>query len=183
LVAGYVGQTAIKVQELVKRALGGILFIDEAYTLSSGDSQDYGREAIDTLLKLMEDNREDFVVVVAGYTEKMEMFLSSNPGMRSRFNKYLRFTDYNSSELVLIFKSFCTRGKYRLCPSAENRLLEIFSLYYDQRDQTFGNARLARNLFEQTISNQANRIVTLGNIDDEILCSIEMEDLPAESRV
>jgi stage V sporulation protein K len=180
LVAGYIGQTALKVQELVQKALGGILFIDEAYTLASGDAQDFGREAIDILLKLMEDHRDDLIVVVAGYTDKMEIFLSTNPGMRSRFNKYLRFDDYSPPDLLQITKLFCSQAHYKLSASAERKLLEMFTELYSHRDETFGNGRLARNIFEQTISRQGNRIISLNKIDDVILSTIEEGDLPME---
>jgi stage V sporulation protein K len=179
LVAGYIGQTAIKVQEIVQKSLGGILFIDEAYTLSSTkEGWDFGHEAIGTLLKLMEDHRDDFVVVVAGYTDKMQDFIDSNPGLRSRFNKYLQFADYSPLELVLIFQTFCSHGYYRLSASAEEKLVEIFSARYRERDETFGNGRLARNIFEEAIHNQASRIAPLSDITDEILSTIEAIDLP-----
>lgn len=153
LVAGYVGQTALKTTEVIESALGGILFIDEAYTLSSGNGQDYGQEAIDTLLKAMEDKRDDFIVIVAGYTDKMSAFLSSNPGLRSRFNKYLSFEDYSPTQLIEIFDLFCKSADYHMEQSARDTLLQLFATFYETRDDTFGNARLARNLFEMTLSN------------------------------
>jgi stage V sporulation protein K len=166
LVAGYVGQTALKVREVVESALGGVLFIDEAYSLNAGSGQDYGQEAIDTLLKLMEDNRDDLIVVVAGYTDKMSSFLSSNPGLRSRFNKYFYFEDYSPAQLVDIFELFCQKAGYKLHQPTKDDLSK------------FGNARLARNLFEMTISNQANRIVNLTEITEEALSTIEEIDIP-----
>lgn len=178
LVAGYVGQTALKVREVVSEAVGGVLFIDEAYTLSTGGDNDFGREAIDTLLKMMEDNREDLIVVVAGYTDKMSAFLQTNPGLRSRFNKYLEFEDYTPKQLVEIFELFCTNGGYKLASSTHDDLIRLFSVLYETRDDTFGNGRLARNLYEMTINNQANRIVLLPHVDDEILSSIEETDIP-----
>ena len=180
LVAGYVGQTALKVREVVNSAIGGVLFIDEAYTLSSGDLSDFGREAIEILLKMMEDNREDLIVVVAGYTDKMSTFLQTNPRLRSRFNKYLEFQDYTSEELVAIFKSFCTNGDYNLTLSTENILYELFTLLSSTKDETFGNGRLARNLYEMTINNQANRIISLPHVDENILSSIDEIDIPKE---
>lgn len=184
LVAGYVGQTAIKVREVVNKALGGVLFIDEAYALNpAGRGNDFGQEAVETLLKLMEDHRHDFVVIVAGYTEKMDEFISSNPGLRSRFNKFLHFEDYKPEQLVEIFKGFCRKAAFKLTPGAELRLLEMFKLLDVVRDESFGNARTARNLFEMTISKQANRIVTLPNVNEELLATIEDADIPTEEDV
>ena len=178
LVAGYVGQTAIKVKEIVNKALGGILFIDEAYSLSSGDGEDFGREAVETLLKMMEDHRHDLVVVVAGYTTKMDEFLSSNPGLRSRFNKFIYFEDYTAEQLKQIFQSFCKKADFKLTPAAEERLASVFNRLTALRDETFGNARAARNLFEATISKQANRIVSLPEINEEVLSTIDATDIP-----
>jgi hypothetical protein len=179
LVAGYVGQTALKVKEIVSMALGGVLFIDEAYTLA-GDGKDYGQEAIDTLLKLMEDNRDDLVVVVAGYPGLMEKFVDSNPGLRSRFNKYLRFDDYTPDELVRIFESFCARSNFQLTPGARAKLVRVLEASFAARDQRFGNARLARNLFEETINRQADRIISLPNVDARILATIDAADFSGE---
>lgn len=178
LVAGYVGQTAGKVKEAVNKALGGILFIDEAYSLSSGDGEDFGREAIETLLKMMEDHRHDLVVVVAGYTTKMDDFLSSNPGLRSRFNKFIYFEDYTAEQLKEIFQSFCKKADYKLTVAAGDRLMSVFNSLTASRDETFGNARAARNLFEAAISKQANRIVSLPEINEEVLATIDALDIP-----
>ena len=178
LVAGYIGQTALKVKEVAENALGGILFIDEAYSLSVGQGWDFGQEAIDTLIKFMEDNRDDLIVVVAGYTEPMNAFLSSNPGLRSRFNKYLNFEDYSPQQLVQIFNLFCVRAGYVMSPSTRDELMKVFSVLYETRNETFGNGRLARNLFELTISNQANRIVAMTDISVDNLSTITSEDLP-----
>jgi SpoVK/Ycf46/Vps4 family AAA+-type ATPase len=179
LVAGYVGQTAIKVKDVTSKALGGILFIDEAYSLSSGGGQDFGREAIETLLKMMEDHRHELVVVVAGYTAKMDEFLSSNPGLRSRFNKFIYFDDFTKEQLEEIFKSFCKKSDFKLTTAAEEKLAAVFDLLTIARDETFGNARLARNLFEMAVSKQANRIVSLAEINEETLRTIEDADIPA----
>jgi Holliday junction resolvasome RuvABC ATP-dependent DNA helicase subunit len=181
LVAGYVGQTALKVKEVVNKALGGVLFIDEAYALNpDGRGNDFGQEAVETLLKLMEDHRNELVVIVAGYTEKMDAFIASNPGLRSRFNKYLHFEDYKPEQLVEIFKVFCRKAAFEMTPDAELKLLEIFKLLDLMRDESFGNARTARNLFELTVSKQANRIVTLPKIDEKVLATIETADIPTE---
>jgi SpoVK/Ycf46/Vps4 family AAA+-type ATPase len=177
-VAGYLGQTALKVNEVVSNALGGILFIDEAYSLTKqGDN--YGDEAIEALIKQMEDHRDDLIVIVAGYTDKMDTFLSSNPGLHSRFNKYLKFQDYSPAELAAIFDRFASKEDMHLSPQARERLQAVFQLAYDSRDSTFGNGRLARNLYEQVISNQSNRIVSLSNVTDLNLSTIEAEDIPS----
>ena len=178
LVAAYVGQTAIKTTEVVNSALGGVLFIDEAYTLAPGDSHgnDYGQEAIDTLLKLMEDHRNDLVVIVAGYPDEMGRFIGSNPGLQSRFNKYLSFDDYTPDELVRIFDHFCTQNDYRLAESATDKIRTFFQSAYDSRDKMFGNARLARNIFERAIENQSTRILNL-DITGDVLTTIEACDI------
>ena len=179
LVGGYLGQTAIKVKDVANGALGGILFIDEAYSLSSATGQDqYGQEAIETLLKMMEDNRDNLVVVVAGYTDKMAAFISSNPGLRSRFNRYFSFEDYAPPQLVEIFEVFCKKASYQTTQSTREHLLRVFSALYEKRDETFGNARLARNIFETSISNQANRVVSLTDVSVESLSTITEADIP-----
>jgi stage V sporulation protein K len=183
MVAGYVGQTAPKVSEVVKRALGGVLFVDEAYTLSSGGGNDFGREAVETLLKLMEDHRDDLVVIVAGYTGKMQEFLDSNPGLRSRFNKHVHFDDYDENQLVKIFQVFCRKADFNLTPEAERELALLFRVLTAARDETFGNARTARNLFEATLSKQANRLVSLPEVNKEILSSIEAADIPGHEEL
>ncbi|HVF42626.1 MAG TPA: AAA family ATPase [Pyrinomonadaceae bacterium] len=183
LVAGFVGQTAMKVRDAVQKALGGVLFIDEAYTLATGGSNDFGQEAVETLLKMMEDHRDDLVVIVAGYTGKMQDFLDSNPGLRSRFNKHLRFDDYGVEQLVHIFKSFCKKAEFKLAEGAEKELGSVFNVLTAARDETFGNARAARNLFEATLSKQANRLVSLPKVDREILSAIEPADIPGREEL
>lgn len=181
LVAGYVGQTALKVKGVVNDALGGLLFVDEAYSLNpEGRGNDFGQEAVETLLKLMEDHRKELIVIVAGYTGKMEEFIASNPGLRSRFNRFFHFEDYTPKELVEIFKGFCAKADFKLTPDAETKLMSLFEVLSLKRDESFGNARTARNLFELTISKQANRIVTLPKIDHDVLATIEAEDVPEE---
>lgn len=157
LVAGYVGQTAIKTQEVIEKAKGGVLFIDEAYTLTNRGGNDYGQEAVDTLLKAMEDNREDLVVIVAGYIELMEEFVHSNPGLESRFNRFLHFPDYTIEEMTDIFRMRCEKSGYTLAKDAEELLREI--LCRESADvKGFGNARGVRNLFERVIAAQADRL-------------------------
>jgi hypothetical protein len=183
LVAGYVGQTAMKVRDAVRRALGGVLFIDEAYALTSGGANDFGQEAVETLLKMMEDHRDDLVVIVAGYTGRMQDFLDSNPGLRSRFNKRLRFDDYGVEQLTHIFKNFCAKADFKLAEGAEKELASVFNILTASRDETFGNARAARNLFEATLSKQANRLVSLPKVDREILSTIEPPDIPVHEEL
>jgi ATPase family associated with various cellular activities (AAA)/AAA lid domain len=183
LVAGYVGQTALKVREAATRALGGVLFIDEAYTLSTGGASDFGQEAIETLLKLMEDHRDELVVIVAGYTGRMQEFLDSNPGLRSRFNKHLHFDDYGVEQLLEIFKGFCRKADFKLDADADAALASVFRVLTAARDETFGNARAARNLFEATVSKQANRLVALPKVDREILSTIEAADIPGQEEL
>lgn len=178
LVAGYVGQTAIKTQEVIQRALGGILFIDEAYSLAPERSEnDFGQEAIDTILKAMEDHRDDFVVIVAGYDNLMPRFIDSNPGLKSRFNKYIFFPDYNEEELFLIFKSFLQKNDYVIDDDAAELVKQHLSKLYLNRDDNFGNARDVRNLFEKMISNQANRLMNTELSSNDIIARITVEDL------
>ncbi|HEX8339140.1 MAG TPA: AAA family ATPase [Pyrinomonadaceae bacterium] len=183
LVAGYVGQTAMKVRDVTTKALGGVLFIDEAYTLATGGENDFGREAVETLLKVMEDHRDDLVVIVAGYTGRMREFLDSNPGLRSRFNKHIHFDDYGVEQLVRIFKTFCQKADFRLAEGAEGELASVFGVLCASRDETFGNARAARNLFEATLSKQANRLVALPKVDRDILSTVEAADIPGHDEL
>lgn len=176
LVAGYVGQTAIKTQEKIDEAMGGVLFIDEAYSLAKGES-DFGQEAIDTLLKAMEDNRDDFVVIVAGYTKQMEAFLLSNPGLKSRFNKSILFEDYTEEELLDIFNLFCHKYGLRLSEDAKRNLVVFLSTICSEKPENFANAREIRNLFERSIVNQANRLGDLETISNDELEEIVSSDL------
>ncbi|MBD5162534.1 MAG: AAA family ATPase [Oscillibacter sp.] len=178
LVAGYVGQTAIKTREVIDRALGGVLFIDEAYTLSPEKAdKDFGQEAIDTILKAMEDHRDDFVVIVAGYATLMPRFIDSNPGLKSRFNKYLYFEDYNGDQLYEIFQGRVKRNDYRLDAHAEAAVKDHLQELYEDRDDNFGNARDVRNLFEKIVAAQADRVAGLENPTDEDIRAITVEDL------
>lgn len=178
LVSGYIGQTATKVQEVVEEALGGILFIDEAYTLTNNKGQgDFGQEAVDTLLKAMEDYRDDLIVIVAGYTDLMEKFLASNPGLRSRFNKFIVFEDYSAEEELEILKSMCSKQEYMLSKDGLEEARRFFEERCANKTESYANARDVRNYLEKAISNQASRIVNLENVDKNILAILEKEDL------
>ena len=181
LVAGYVGQTAIKTGEVIQKALGGVLFIDEAYSLAGQDSpNDFGREAIEVLLKGMEDHRKDLIVIVAGYDELMEQFIHANPGLESRFNKYFYFEDYDSPQLLEIFQSMCKKHGYVLSEEAERWAKEDFQAIYQERDENFGNARDVRNLFEKAVARQADRVAQLEEVTKEQLMELLPEDLKEE---
>jgi AAA+ superfamily predicted ATPase/uncharacterized protein YerC len=180
IVAGYVGQTAKKVDEIVDSALDGVLFIDEAYALVPREAgRDFGQEAIDVLLKRMEDYRDRLVVIVAGYTDEMETFIESNPGLKSRFNRYFYFNDYTPEELLAIFERMSGKSHFKLTLEAREKLLKIFNQLYDNRDKNFGNARMVRNLFEKSIEKQANRLAVLSSLTDEVLTTLVPEDIPS----
>lgn len=182
LVAGYAGQTAIKTNEVIDKALDGVLFIDEAYTLarSDGQSQDaFGQEAIDTLLKRMEDDRNRLVVIVAGYTDEMKNFINSNPGLSSRFNRYIEFPDYSAAELLEIFKRLAEKQKLVLSPEFENCLKALLTHIVSKADRSFGNGRGIRNLYEKTLVNQANRLAQK-EYDVAELMKLLPEDLPSD---
>ena len=176
LVAGYVGQTAIKTQEVIAKSMGGVLFIDEAYMLSN-EKDVFGQEAIDTLLKAMEDHRENLIVIVAGYESLMKTFIESNPGLKSRFNRFIHFDDYTPAELFDIFTGLCAKNQYILSEDAEALVKEYFQLAYDSRTESFGNGRTVRNCFEKMITNQANRVAQLDEATLEEIQTIEKEDL------
>ena len=179
LVAGYVGQTAIKTRKVLESALGGVLFIDEAYALSDKGDNDFGHEAIDTILKYMEDHRDDIVVVVAGYDGLMDDFIHSNPGLESRFNRFLHFDDYTLDEMVAIFKMRCDGSRYVLGEGAEEAVRTLIQQENDN-SISFGNARGVRNLFEDVLVRQAGRLAAAENITAELLMEIRREDiLPA----
>lgn len=177
LVAGYVGQTALKTQEVIKSALGGVLFIDEAYSLASGGENDFGREAIETILKAMEDHRDELIVVVAGYDGPMEKFINSNPGLQSRFNKYFYFPDYNGEQLLHIFKGQCKKNGYALTEEAEAEAKAMFEELYENRGESFGNGRDVRNVFEDTVVRQSNRVAALDAPTKDDLMQFLPEDL------
>lgn len=178
LVGGYVGQTAIKVQEVIQKSLGGILFIDEAYSLTANKGEnDYGLEAVDTLLKGMEDHRDDLVVIVAGYPDLMNKFLDSNPGLRSRFNKFINFEDYRPSELVDIFQNMCKNAGYTTTNECIGYVQKYFEKRYMTRNVNFANGRDVRNFFEMAIVNQANRLTTNMNISNKELETLTVADV------
>ncbi len=176
LVAGYVGQTAIKTGDVIKKALGGVLFVDEAYALTDHGENDYGQEAVDTLLKAMEDHRDDLIVIVAGYTELMEAFVHSNPGLESRFNRFMHFPDYTVEEMLAIFDMRCEKSGYTLAEDARDLLKGLLALF-SLDAKGFGNARGVRNLFERAVSAQANRLATLESVTRELLMLLTSDDL------
>ena len=178
LVAGYVGQTAIKTGEAIQKAMGGVLFIDEAYALTNRGGSDYGQEAVDTLLKAMEDHRDDLIVIVAGYTELMEEFVHSNPGLESRFNRFLNFPDYTVQEMMDIFDMRCRKSGYELAEDARGLLRSLLALL-SLDVKGFGNARGVRNLFERTVAAQANRLAALPDVTREMLMTLTADDLRA----
>ena len=179
LVANYVGQTATKTNAIVDSALNGVLFIDEAYALvpDGGGGQDYGQEAISTLLKRMEDDRDKLVVIIAGYSNEMKRFIDSNPGLQSRFNRYIDFPDYSGSELTEIFKMYMKKNQYTLSAEAEAYLKTRFDDAVSHKDRNFGNARYARNVFEKSIQQQAMRLAGQSNLSKEQLTELTIDDL------
>ncbi len=178
LVAGYVGQTAIKTREVLKKAYGGVLFIDEAYSLAKGGGTDFGQEAVDTILKEMEDKRGNLVVIVAGYDNLMQNFIDSNPGLRSRFKNYIQFTDYTGKELYKIFLGMCSNSQYSVTPAAREALSAYFDDLYAKRDKNFGNGRDVRNIFETIVTRQSKRVAKLVNPSDTEIATIDIDDLP-----
>lgn len=178
LVAGFVGQTAIKTKEVIEKALGGVLFIDEAYALTNQDSpNDFGKEAIETLLKGMEDHRADLIVIVAGYTELMGQFINANPGLESRFNKYFYFEDYIGEQLMEIFRSMCQKNGYAMDEETDKAAAEAFCAMYEERDENFGNARDVRNVFERAVARQADRVAVMEAPSKDDLMTITVADL------
>ena len=175
LVAGYVGQTALKTQKVIEKAMGGVLFIDEAYALNGKSENDFGQEAIDTILKAMEDHRDDLVVIVAGYDGRMEEFIHSNPGLESRFNRFLMFEDYTPEQMVAIFKMQCKKGCYVLAQGTEELVRDFIA--EESADDSFGNARGVRNLFEHILVAQNNRLAKMENVTRDDLMQILPDDV------
>jgi len=183
LVSAYLGETAIQTAEIVKSAIGGVLFIDEAYTLSPPDAgglADYGREAIDTILKLMEDHRENLVVIVAGYNSEMERFFNANPGLASRFNRRIEFHDYSPPDLLVIFNKLCVENNYKKSDSLDPFLLQIFDREKKVAGNQFGNARYIRNLFERVIEQHARRVAATRSISREELQNLLLPDFETQ---
>ena len=178
LVAEYVGQTAVKTNKIIDSALDGVLFIDEAYSLVQSGGNDYGQEAISTLLKRMEDDRDRLIVILAGYSEDMKRFIDSNPGLQSRFNRYIHFSDYTADELKQIFMHNVDKNQYFLNEEGQSLLEQILNFAIEHKDKNFGNGRYVRNLFEKTIQNQAIRLSGMPSISAEELSSLTAEDLP-----
>ena len=177
LVAGFVGQTALKTLEALQAALGGMLLIDEAYALARGGDNDFGREAIDTLVKFMEDHRDDLAIVAAGYTAEMAEFVDANPGLKSRFTRTITFPDYTEDELVLIFLALGEKNQYACSDDALARVRYFVSV--EPRTRGFGNARFVRNLFETAIAHQAQRVAPLTDPSDEQLTTLTASDIAA----
>jgi SpoVK/Ycf46/Vps4 family AAA+-type ATPase len=186
LVAAFLGQTAIKTDEVIQSALDGLLFIDEAYALAGdakkfGHGDSFGEEAINTLLKRMEDSRDRLIVVVAGYPAPMEAFLESNPGLKSRFTRFIRFEDYSVPDLCRIFAKMCRDAEYTLTPLACANAFLLFAVAYHQRDEKFGNARTVRNVYEMALSRQAERLSNIGGqLNKSDLVTIDSQDIPFE---
>jgi hypothetical protein len=184
LVGGFLGQTAIKTDEVIESALDGVLFIDEAYTLAGdaekyGHGDMYGEEAINTLLKRMEDSRDRLIVIVAGYPALMDTFIRSNPGLESRFTRYIRFEDYSVPDLCRVFSKLCREGQYSLTAAACARVFLLLSLKYQQRDERFGNARFVRNVYEKATSLHADRLArSARSLNKAMLVTIDSEDVP-----
>jgi SpoVK/Ycf46/Vps4 family AAA+-type ATPase len=177
LVAKYEGQTAAKTNKLIDSAAGGILFIDEAYQLNQGENDQYGAEAVATLLKRMEDARGSMVVIIAGYKEEMKRFMAINSGLESRFNRTVEFPDYSAKELAEVYRSMAKKAKYRLSDDTERWLLPYISMLTEKRDKNFGNARWARNLFEKSVERQSLRVTELPDPSAEELVTIRLKDL------
>ena len=177
LVEGYVGQTAQRTAKVCDEAMGGILFIDEAYTLTNAEGEDFGQEAVDTILKRMEDNRQDFIVIVAGYTDEMREFINSNPGLKSRFNKFIEFPDYSGEEMIKIFDLMCVSQDYVLNKEATDYVAEHLRDLAENHEEHFANARGVRNYFERCIERQATRVVSEPNIDANSLTTFKLPDV------
>ena len=178
LVANYVGQTATKTNAVIDSALNGVLFIDEAYALVPEDARsDYGQEAISTLLKRMEDDRDKLVVIIAGYPDEMKRFIDSNPGLQSRFTRYINFPDYTEQELFDIFKLYLNKNQYTITDDAAQLLKDNLNYVVAHKTKNFGNARYVRNIFERAVEQQANRLSAKHSISDDELSVLTKEDI------
>ena len=181
LVGEYIGHTAQKVREQIKRAMGGILFIDEAYSLARGGEKDFGKEAIDTLVKSMEDYKDSFILILAGYRDEMEHFLRTNPGLRSRFPIHIEFKDYTKDQLMDIAQLMVEKKQYKLSQGARRKLYTILTKSFSTMENTTGNARLVRNIIERAIRKQAVRLVNKKNITRDELIYLLEEDFREET--
>ena len=181
LVAGYMGQTSEKVTEVIEKAKGGILFIDEAYALANGQQGDFGQEAIDILNKAMEDNRDDLIVIAAGYHDEMQDFLDANPGLRSRFNRTIEFPNYDAAELLEIMTNRAKSLDYTLTDDAVQYVQDTFTRILACPPENFGNARSVRNYLDRVIHNQANRLITENNFKEEDLTKLTLADVQSET--
>lgn len=182
LIAGYQGQTALKVKSVIENAKGGVLFIDEAYSITENENSDsYGKECLTELTKALEDYRDDLVVIVAGYTEPMKQFFESNPGLKSRFNTFIEFKDYSSEELYDILLSICKANDYKIDGSAEQNIREYLATIVTEKSDNFANGRMVRNLYDDLVMNHARRVVQLVNPKFDDLSTIMAEDLPAKN--
>ena len=178
LIAGYQGQTALKVKEIIERSKGGVLFIDEAYSITENEHTDsYGRECLTELTKALEDYRDDLIVIVAGYTKPMEKFFESNPGLKSRFNTFIEFENYNVEELIEILIRMCKNNDYKLSDEAIVELTNYFKREIDKKDENFANGRLVRNVYDNLVMNHARRVVDVVNISNEELSLITINDI------
>lgn len=177
LIAGYQGQTALKVKSVIDAAKGGVLFIDEAYSITENDHSDsYGRECLTELTKALEDYRDDLVVIVAGYTEPMNIFFESNPGLRSRFNTFIEFDDYSSNELIDILTSICKQNDYVLEDDLKEKLIQYFQQKIDEKKENFANGRLARNVYDNLVMEHAKRVIKIKNpTNEELSLLVEMD--------
>lgn len=177
LIAGYQGQTALKVKQVIENAKGGVLFIDEAYSITENDHSDsYGRECLTELTKALEDYRDDLVVIVAGYTEPMNLFFQSNPGLRSRFNTFIEFDDYNPDELLRILENICVKNDYKISEKLKMAVRDYFIFETTKKDDHFANGRLARNIYDDLVMNQARRVSKIQNPTDDDLINLIDED-------
>lgn len=184
LIAGYQGQTALKVKKVIEKAKGGVLFIDEAYSITENDHSDsYGKECLTELTKALEDYRDDLVVIVAGYTEPMNKFFESNPGLKSRFNNFIEFEDYNANELEKILETMCKNNDYILSDTAKNNIKTYFDEQISNKTENFANGRMVRNIYDDLVMNHARRIITTTDISRDILSLITDEDFIIANKV